>query len=259
MTRKTKMPVLFIGHGSPMNAIEDNEFTHGWQELVKTLPKPKAIVCISAHWETDGVFVTASSSPETIHDFYGFPKELFAVRYNTEGDVSLAKEIVRLVKSAEVKLDEERGLDHGVWGVLLPMYPDADIPVVQLSMDRSQPPLFHYEIGGQLASLRDEGILIICSGNIVHNLRMLKFHDPKPYEWAEKFNEEIKRLITTGNHNQIIDYKSLGQIAELSVPTPEHFWPLLYAIGLQEAGERVSFFNDKVISSISMTSVIIGN
>jgi 4,5-DOPA dioxygenase extradiol len=253
-----KTPVLFIGHGSPMNAIEDNEFRRGWQNLAASLPKPKAILCISAHWETDGVFVTASEQPETIHDFYGFPQALFDVRYNAPGSPELAKRITRLVKYAEVKHDNNWGLDHGAWSVLLPMYPDADIPVVQLSLDRTQPHSFHYKLAKELAPLRDEGVMIIASGDIVHNLRMFSFRDSNPYDWAVRFNEKIKELILTGKHEEIIDYKAIGHDAVLSVPTPEHYLPLLYTIALQEQGEQISFFNDKAISSISMTSVMIG-
>ena len=255
---KNKMPVLFIGHGSPMNAIEDNEFSRGWKLLSKELPKPKAILCISAHWETNSVHVMASPQPETIHDFGGFPKALFDVRYNAPGSPDLAQRIANLVKITPVKLDNEWGLDHGSWSVLLPMYPNADIPVAQLSLDRTQPASFHYNLAKELAPLRDEGVLIIGSGDIVHNLRLFNFNASSSYDWAARFNDVVKEHIMSGNHAPLIDYKSFGQDADFSVPTPEHYLPLLYTLGLQEPGEQVSFFNDIVISSISMTSFIVG-
>lgn len=253
-----KMPVLFIGHGSPMNAIENNEFSRAWQELAACLPKPKSILCISAHWETNGVSVTSASKLETIHDFGSFPQQLFDVRYNASGNPELASRIANLIKTTPVNLDKMRGLDHGAWSVLLPMYPHADIPVVQLSLDRTQPASFHYNIAKELAPLRDEGVLIIGTGDIVHNLRFFSFSEQDSYEWADNFNEQIKDLMLAGKHKEIIDYKSLGQEAILCVPTPEHYLPLLYILALEQPGEKISFFNDRVISSISMTSVIIG-
>jgi 4,5-DOPA dioxygenase extradiol len=254
-----KMPVLFIGHGSPMNAIEDNKFNRGWSELARKLPKPKAILCISAHWETNGVFVTAAEKPETIHDFGGFPQALFDVQYKAPGSPELARRVVELVKSTDVQLDTKWGLDHGAWSVLLPMYPDADIPVVQLSLDRTKPSIFHYTIAKELAPLRDEGILIIGSGDIVHNLRLLNFNPSSAYDWSTRFNDEVKNHIISGQHEALIDYKSFGQDADFSVPTPEHYLPLLYTIALQENGDKISFFNDVVVSSISMTSVMISH
>ncbi len=256
--QNTKMPVIFLGHGSPMNAIENNEFSDGWKNLAKTLPAPRAILCISAHWETEGVFVTASENPETIYDFYGFPEKLFAAKYDAPGNPALAKRICDIVTIAPVHLDKTRGLDHGVWSVLLPMYPEANIPVVQLSLDRTKKPDFHYNLAKQLAPLREEGVLIIASGDIVHNLRMFNFHAQEPYDWSLRFNEKIKELIITGKHDEIINYKSLGQDAALAIPTDEHYLPLLYAIALQNSEEKISFINDKVMTSISMTSVVIG-
>jgi 4,5-DOPA dioxygenase extradiol len=256
--KKTKMPALFLGHGSPMNAIEDNEFSRGWQAMAADLPKPQAILCISAHWETSGVYVTAAKQPKTIHDFGGFPKALFDVEYNAPGSPELARKITGLVKSAKVNLDATRGLDHGVWSVLLPMYPNADIPVVQLSLDKNHPHEFHYQLAKELAPLRDEGVLIIGSGDIVHNLRLFNFNAASSYDWASRFNDMVKAHIISGKHAPLIDYKSFGQDAEFSVPTPEHYLPLLYIIALQEKDEKVSFFNDWVIGSISMTSVLIG-
>lgn len=253
-----KMPALFIGHGSPMNAIEDNQFNRTWKELAGSVPRPKAILCISAHWETNGVYVTASEKPETIHDFGGFPQALFDVRYNAPGDIELAKRVADLVKLKPVQLDEKRGLDHGAWSVLLPMYKEADIPVVQLSIDRSQPYSFHYNLAKELAALRDENVLIIGSGNIVHNLRLFSFNPSNSYEWATNFNEAIKKSIVDGKHQELINYKNFGQDAALSVPTSEHYLPLLYIMALQQPKEIVSFFNDTIVSSISMTSVRLG-
>ncbi len=253
--QKHKTLALFIGHGSPMNAIEDNEFSRGWAEIVRKIPKPKAILCISAHWETQGAFVTAMDKPKTIHDFGGFPQALFDVQYNAPGSPELARRITGLTGS---KLNYDWGLDHGAWSVLLPMYPAADIPVVQLSLDKAKSPLEHYELAKKLAPLRDENVLIISSGDIVHNLRMFRFHAEKPYDWAERFNNKIKELIASNKHEEIINFQALGQDAALAIPTQEHFLPLLYILALQEPGEQISFFNDKVISSISMTSVFIG-
>ena len=257
ITRQSpKMPALFIGHGSPMNAIEDNEFSRTWQTMGKTLPKPKVILCISAHWETEGVYVTTAARPETIHDFYGFPQELFNVQYKAVGSPDLATRVMEMVSSVKVKPDSKRGLDHGAWSVLLPMFPGADIPVIQLSIDTSQPGSFHYDLGKQLAPLREEGVLIIGSGNIVHNLRTFRFDQTKPTDWALRFNDRVKERILKGEHGPLTDFQPLSPDAALSVPTPEHYLPLLYILGMQSAGERVSFFNDAVISSISMTGVM---
>jgi len=255
---QTKMPALFIGHGSPMNAIDESAFSKQWFKLAKKLPVPKAILCISAHWETKGVFISSADKPETIHDFGGFPRALHEVDYKVKGDAKLAQHIADLVSITHVKLDDKRGLDHGSWGVLLPMYPSANIPVLQLSLDRAAPNIFHYKLGEQLSALRDEGVLIICSGNIVHNLRMYKFDDSAGYDWAEKFNEEVKGAIISGEHQRLIDYQNIGPEAALAAPTPEHFLPLLYLLGLKDDDDEVAFFNDEVQTSISMTSVIIG-
>jgi 4,5-DOPA dioxygenase extradiol len=253
---------MFVGHGSPMNAIEDNEFRRGWVEVACAIPRPSAILCISAHWETRGVALTASPQPDTIHDFYGFPKELFAVRYPAPGDPVLASRVQGLVSSAGVALDPSRGLDHGSWSVLFPMYPRADIPVMQLSLDTSRPGSFHFALARELAPLRDEGVLILGSGNIVHNLRLIDFDNPRGYSWADRFNGEVKRRIVAGgalNHGALADYKSLGEDARLAVPTPEHYFPLLYALALQEEGEPLTWFNDRVLAgSASMTSLMIG-
>lgn len=253
-----KMPVLFVGHGNPMNAIERNEFYRSWNELGRRLPKPKAVLCISAHWETRGVHVTATGKPETIHDFYGFPKALFDVQYQVPGDPGLARRVAGLISSTRVKLDPGRGLDHGAWSVLVAMYPAADIPVVQLSLDTGQSGKFHYALGRELAPLRDEGILILGSGNIVHNLRLFSFQDPQPLPWATECDATLRQRILAREHESLMDYDTLGASARLAVPTPEHYYPLLYPLALQEAAEPASIFNDRVLSAISMTSVLIG-
>ena len=253
-----KMPVLFIGHGNPMNAIERNEFYRCWSELGRRLPRPKAVLCISAHWETRGVYVTATGKPETIHDFYGFPKALFDVQYPAPGDPRLAQRVVELVSSLKVTPDPGRGLDHGAWSVLMAMYPATDIPVVQLSLDTSQPGEFHYALARELAPLRDEGILILGSGNMVHNLRLFSFHDPQPLPWATECDATLRDRILARKHELLMDYDTLGLNARLAVPTPEHYYPLLYPLALQKDAEPASFFNERVISALSMTSVLIG-
>lgn len=258
MMQPRRMPVLFVGHGNPMNVLGRNEFRRSWEELGLSLPKPKAILCISAHWETHGVALTASEKPETIHDFYGFPKALFDVHYPVPGNPALSRRTKELIGSVDVRLDPDRGLDHGAWSVLVAMYPEANVPVVQLSLDTTRPGVFHYALGQELSPLRDEGVLIIGSGNIVHNLRMFSFQNPEPMDWATFCDEEIKRRIVARDHEALMSYETLGPCAMLAVPTPEHFYPLLYVLALQEEGEQLSFFNSAVISSISMTSVLIG-
>ncbi len=254
----TRMPVLFVGHGSPMNAIEDNEFSLGWEAAVKTLPKPKAIVCVSAHWETMGSAVTAMQKPRTIHDFGGFPRRLYDMEYPAPGALELAGRIGKLVKSTQVKSDLVWGLDHGTWSVLCRMYPQADIPVVQLSLDRSREAAFNYQLGQELRELRQEGLLIVGSGNIVHNLRMMVFEDAA-FDWAVDYDARVKQWILEGDHQSIIHYEKQGPAAALSVNSAEHYLPLLYVLGLQEEGEPVSFFNDKVWGgSLSMCCVKIG-
>ena len=252
-----KMPVLFLGHGSPMNAIEDNAWRRSWQALGKRLPRPQAILCVSAHWETDGPQLTAHPQPETIHDFYGFPKSLFDMRYPAPGSPGLARRAQELI-GAEARLDERRGLDHGAWAVLEPMYPEADIPVVQLGLDTRRPGEWHYEVAKKLAPLREEGVLIVGSGNIVHNLRVFRFHETKPYDWAQRFDDIVAQRIREHSHDDLQSYTRLDPDALLSVPTPEHYLPLLYVLALQEPGETAAFFNEEVQSSISMRSVLIG-
>ncbi|MDP3371286.1 MAG: 4,5-DOPA dioxygenase extradiol, partial [Candidatus Paracaedibacteraceae bacterium] len=221
------------------------------------LPKPKAVLCISAHWEAPGVRVTSSRQPETIHDFYGFPEELFAVEYPAPGGPDLAQRVSALLQGHEVVLDAGRGLDHGAWGVLRPMYPAADVPVIQLSMDTRQPLQFHYEIAKKLAPLRNEGVLILGSGNIVHNLRAFRFDDATAPGWALEFNEAVKRKLSYGDHLALIDYRGLSAHAALAVPTIEHFLPLIYVLGVQDETDKVEFMDDVVQSAISMTSVLI--
>jgi 4,5-DOPA dioxygenase extradiol len=253
------MPALFVGHGSPMYALEENEFYRRLHEVARQLPKPKSVLCISAHWETDGVFFTASDRPETIHDFYGFPKELFDVRYPAPGDPALARRAAALLSQAGADLDMERGLDHGCWSVLRAMYPEAGVPVVQLSLDRKSPALAHYHLATQLAPLRCEQVLIVGTGNIVHNLGMIDFRRADGLDWAVRFNEEVKRRILAGDHEALAATETLGPEARLAVPDREHYLPLLYALAVKGEGEKVSFFNDKIVmGSISMTSVLVG-
>jgi 4,5-DOPA dioxygenase extradiol len=253
----TRTPVLFIGHGSPMNGIEDNEFSAEWENLAKSIPQPTAVLVVSAHWYTKGTFVTAMEHPKTIHDFYGFPKALFDVQYPAPGNPALAKETASLITTTSVGLDHEWGLDHGTWSVVRRMYPKANIPVLQLSIDYSKPPQFHYELAKALAKLRNQGVLIIGSGNMVHNLRILDWNLKETgYDWAVEMNETFKKAISSQNHAALIHYDKFGQAGKLSIPTPEHYLPLLYALGLQEKKDEVSFFNDKTLmGSISMTSV----
>ena len=257
--RGETMPVLFVGHGSPMNAIEDNEFKRGWEAVARGLPRPKAALCISAHWETPGVSITVADRPETIHDFYGFPRKLFEIRYPAQGDPALARKTAGMVRGTRVGLDENRGLDHGCWSVLRAMYPAADIPIVQLSLDTSQPGAFHYQLAKELAPLREQGVLIVGSGDIVHNLGIMDFGRAGGYDWALRFNEEVKKRIEARDHRDLVDYPSLGPDARLAIPTPEHYLPLLYALALQGEGDSISFFNDKtVMGSVSMTCLTLG-
>lgn len=255
------MPVLFVGHGSPMNALEDNDFTRGWKKAVAHLPRPTAILCISAHWLTRGTFVTAMQQPRTIHDFGGFPQALFDAQYPAPGSPDVARQVADTITSVEVGLDhDEWGLDHGTWSILKQMYPDADIPVLQLSIDYYQPGAWHYALAKELSALRKKGVLIIGSGNMVHNLRMVDFSRPDTgYDWAIEMNETFKKHILEGNHAPLQDYASLGKAASLAIPTPDHYYPLLYILGLQDKKENVQLFNDQVLmGSLTMTSVMIG-
>jgi len=259
----TRMPVLFVGHGSPMNAIGENEFVQNWRELGKTLPKPKAILCISAHWETRGTFVTAMPHPPTIHDFGGFPKALFDVQYPAPGSTEFAHETKRIVTKTEVGLDEKWGLDHGAWSVIKNIYPLADVPVFEMSLDYYQSPQFHYDLAKELSSLREKGVLIIGSGNLVHNLRMVswdKVDEPEyGFDWALQADDLFKRLILANKHKELINFSALGKEVQLAIPTPEHFLPLIYTLALKKEDEPVTIFNDKaVMGSLTMTSVKFG-
>ncbi|OKL38671.1 4,5-DOPA-extradiol-dioxygenase [Pontibacter flavimaris] len=257
------MPVLFMGHGSPMNGIEDNEFTQKWKELAKDIPTPKAVVVVSAHWLSKGTRITAMDFPKTIHDFGGFPQELFAVQYKAPGSPEIAKETASLIKSATVEMDHDWGLDHGAWTVIRHMYPEANVPVLQLSIDYTKSPQYHYDLAKELYNLRRKGVLIMGSGNMVHNLRMVAWDrlDDNAYgfDWAIQINDTFKELIRNGHHDKLIKYEQLGREARLAIPTPEHYWPLLYTLGLKGSKDDVSFFNDKAVGgSLTMTSVMLG-
>ena len=261
-----RMPVLFVGHGSPMNAIEDNESSRGWRVAAQTLPRPKAILCISAHWETWGTEVTAMPKPRTIHDFGGFPRPLYEAQYPAPGDPLLARQVCELVKRFDLALDQDWGLDHGCWSVLKQMFPAADIPVVQLSLDTAKTAQAQYELAKELAPLRRQGILILGSGNIVHNLRRVvlrsnsldAFNIPFGLDWALEASALFKKLIDEDRHAELADYQSLGSAVQLAVPTPEHYLPLLYVLALKEPGERITYFNDYPLAgSLTMTSLVI--
>ncbi len=260
--KTSKMPVLFLGHGSPMNAIEENEFVAGFRAIAKQIPTPNAILCISAHWETKGTFVTAMSHPPTIHDFGGFPKELFAVQYPAPGSPELAKETQALITNTSVGLDDKWGLDHGAWSVIKHLYPQANIPVIQMSIDHSQSALYHYELAQQIQSLRQKGVLIIGSGNMVHNLGKVawaRLNETFGYDWAMEASEKMKKYILAGDHTSLINFRKQGSAFDLAIPTPEHFLPLLYTLALQGSHEEVKLFNDKALAgSLTMTSLMIG-
>ncbi len=258
-----KMPVLFLGHGSPMNAIEENEFVAGFRKIGGEIPKPNAIICISAHWETRGTLVTAMENPRTIHDFGGFPKALYDIQYPAPGSPMLAEETKNIIKRAEVGLDDKWGLDHGAWSVIKHLYPNADVPVIQMSLDYTKPPSYHYDLAKELSSLREKGVLIIGSGNMVHNLGLVAWDklnvDNFAYDWAIEASERMKKSITDGDHKQLINFQSQGSSFKLAIPTPEHYLPLLYVMALKENNETLSIFNDKAVGgSLTMTSVKIG-
>jgi 4,5-DOPA dioxygenase extradiol len=258
----SKMPVLFVGHGSPMNGIEDNEFSRYWKKLATEIEQPKAVLCISAHWLTKGTYVTAMEHPKTIHDFGGFPQQLFDVQYPAPGNPSLADETAKLITSTNVMLDHDWGLDHGTWTIVRHMYPNANIPVLQLSIDYNQPANYHYNLAKQLASLRKKGVLIIGSGNMVHNLGMVawdKLNDSYGYDWALEMNAIFKEKIEANDHAALMAYEKLNPAAKLAIPTPDHYYPLIYTLGLQENKDTISFFNDKPMAgSLTMTSVKFG-
>lgn len=259
MSNTGKMPVLFLGHGSPMNAIEENEFVSAFRKLGQEIIRPNAILCISAHWETKGTFVTAMQNPPTIHDFGGFPQALFDVQYPAKGSPELAEETKSIITKTEVGLDDKWGLDHGAWSVIKHLYPNADIPVIQMSIDYSKPARYHYELAQELNSLRHKGVLIIGSGNMVHNLRRVswnKLNEEFAFDWATEANEKMKSHILSGDHQKLIDFKSQGKAFDLAIPTPEHYLPLLYTLALKEENEEVTLFNDKSVGgSLSMTSL----
>lgn len=259
----TKMPILFLGHGNPMNAIQENEFVFGFRNIVKEIPKPKAIICISAHWETRGTCVTAMQNPKTIHDFGGFPKELYEIQYPAKGSPELAYEIKNTIKKTNVNLDEKWGIDHGAWSVIKHLYPLADIPLVQLSLDYNKTPDYHYDLAKELEIFRKQEILIIGSGNMVHNLRNLAWNnfdtDNYAYDWAKEASEKMKKFILNDDHQSLINYKAHGKAFELAIPTPEHYLPLLYILALKQKNEEIQLFNDKAVAgSLTMTSVKIG-
>ena len=258
------MPVLFLGHGSPMNAIEENQFVTGFRKMAKTLPKPNAILCISAHWFTNGTKVTAMEMPRTIHDFGGFPQELFEVKYPAKGSPALASVTQELLLPTEVELDQHWGLDHGAWSVIKHLYPDADIPVIQMSIDYTKSGQYHFELAQKLSALRNKGILIVGSGNIIHNLRMVDFRNINTenygYDWAVEARADINDYLLDDNFQPLIDFEKQSKAFQLAIPTPDHYLPLIYTLGLKGKSEELSLFNDKLVGgSLSMTSVKISN
>jgi 4,5-DOPA dioxygenase extradiol len=260
MTRNgSRMPAVFFGHGSPMNTLERNPYTETWRRLGESIPKPRAILCVSAHWYTEGTAVTAMEKPKTIHDFYGFPQALSDVQYPAPGDPQLASRVRELLAPTNVNMDQSWGLDHGTWSVLKHAYPEANIPVVQLSIDGTQPPQFHYEAGKRLAPLRDEGVLVAGSGNVVHNLRVMKRAGGPAFEWAVRFNEKVREALASRNHRMLVDFERLGEDARQSVPTPEHYLPLLYIAALQREDEEMSVAVDGYeLGSLSMLTAVAG-
>jgi 4,5-DOPA dioxygenase extradiol len=255
------LPAIFFGHGNPMNALLDNTYTQAWSAIGESIPRPKAILCISAHWYLPQTGVTVSTAPQTIHDFGGFPRELYQIKYPAPGDPGLALRVQQLLAPVPVTLDETWGLDHGTWSVLCHVYPKADIPVVQLSIDETQPPSFHYEIGKRLAPLRDEGVLIVGSGNLVHNLHAYAWgrHIVEPFDWAVRFEAQAREMMKAGEVAPLVTYEKLGRDATLSVPTPDHYLPLLYVLATCQQREPVTFPVEGVDGgSVSMLSVRIG-
>jgi len=257
------MPTFFIGHGSPMNAIELNEFSLQWQKIGKEINKPNLILCISAHWETNATFVTSSEFPTTIHDFGGFPEELFQIEYPAPGSKKWSAEICRFKETTTILENEKWGLDHGTWSILKHLLPLSDVPVIQMSIDYTKSPLFHYQLAKELSILRKKGVLIIGSGNMVHNLRMVdwsKINQPNyAFDWAIEANEKMKKFILTHEHQELINFKNQGKAFDLAIPTAEHFIPLIYVLGLSQINEHPIFFNDKaVMGSLTMTSVRFG-
>jgi len=263
LNHTAKMPVLFLGHGSPMNAIEENEFVQGFRKISHEIEKPTDILVVSAHWETRGTFVTAMENPTTIHDFGGFPQALFDVQYPAPGSPELAQAVKEIVGSKEVHLDEKWGLDHGSWSVVKHLYPNADVPIIQMSIDYTQPASHHYALAKELAALRRKGVLIIGSGNIVHNLGLVSWKNLNTvgyaFDWAQTANEKMKEYINSGNHAPLIDFHKQGKEFQLAIPTPEHYIPMLYALALQEKNEELTIFNDAAVAgALTMTSFKIG-
>ena len=255
------MPAIFFGHGNPMNALQQNDWTNGWATIGKSIPRPRAIVCVSAHWYLPATLVSAMAQPRTIHDFGGFPRELYEVQYRAPGAPDVALRVRELLSPLNVGLDQSWGLDHGTWSVLGHAYPQADVPVIQLSIDETQPAAFHFELGKRLAPLRDEAILIMGSGNLVHNLHTYAWgrHTPEPYDWAVRFEETAKQLMIDGEFGPLVDYESLGRDAVLSIPTPDHYLPLLYVLGAKRAGDAITFPVKGVDGgSVSMLTVQVG-
>jgi 4,5-DOPA dioxygenase extradiol len=257
------MPTLFLGHGSPMNAIEENEFVAGFRNISKSIPTPSAILCVSAHWFTQGTMVTAMEMPKTIHDFTGFPPALYEVNYPAHGDPSLAAYTKQLLQPKTVELDEKWGLDHGAWSVIKHLYPEANIPVIQLSIDYTKPASYHYELAQQLKKLRNKGVLVVGSGNIIHNLRMIDWanfdKDDYGYDWAIEARATINECLLTANYHPLLQYHEQGSALKLAIPSPDHYLPLLYTLGLQNKGDSIELFNDKLLAgSLSMTSIKIG-
>lgn len=253
-----RMPAVFIGHGTPMNAMETNRYTEAWRSFGESIEKPAAVLCISAHWYTRGIGVTAMERPKTIHDFGGFPQALFDMQYAAVGDPKLAMRVQALLQSLEVQLDHAWGLDHGSWSILVHMFPNADVPVLQLSIDATQPAQYHYEVGKKLNALRDENVLVLGSGNVVHNLGLLRRAEKVSFEWAATSNDQITSLLQQRKHAELIDYGALP-FASLSIPTPEHYLPMLYILGLQQSGDNLSILtNGLELGSISMLSFVIG-
>ena len=256
---RSRMPVMFFGHGSPMNTLERNKYTETWRALGESIPRPKAILCVSAHWYTEGTAVTAMEKPKTIHDFYGFPQALFDVQYPAPGDPRLAARVRELLELVEVRLDDSWGLDHGTWSVLMHAYPHAKIPVIQLSIDGTRAPEFHYEAGKRLAPLRDEGVLVAGSGNVVHNLHLMKRAGGPAFDWAVRFNERVREALASRDHQALIEFERLDENARLAVPTPEHYLPLLYIAALQREDEQMSFAVDGYeMGSLGMLTAVAG-
>ncbi|MGA1793707.1 MAG: 4,5-DOPA dioxygenase extradiol [Thermoplasmatota archaeon] len=261
-TQVNRTPLLFLGHGSPMNAMEDNVFTRGFRKVAGTLERPAAVLCISAHWFIRGTKVTAMEEPRTIHDFYGFPRELYEIKYPASGNPEIAEKVRKMLSPTPVEADMAWGLDHGTWSVMRHIFPNADIPIIQLSIDHTKSAAYHYELARKLRPLRDEGVLIVGSGNIVHNLGLVDFHNidklDHGYEWAWEARSRINELLLEGDHKTLIEYKRGGRAFQLAIPTPDHFLPLIYVLGSMYEDESVRLFNDKLVAgSLTMTSLLI--